>query len=78
VQRDLSDREPRLRFAVFMLFCCFEVFFFGLIAVLAEWLLEGLAWWTILLGNLLAALTMLGFLWRGHRIAVRRFLSARE
>jgi hypothetical protein len=75
---DLSDREPRLLFAVFMLFCCFEVFFFGLIAVLAEWLFEALAWWTILVGNLLAALAMLGFLWGEHRIALRRFLSARE
>jgi hypothetical protein len=75
---DLTDREPRLLFGVFMLFCCFEVFFIALVAVLAEWLLEALAWWTILLGNLLAALTMLAFLLRGHRLTLRRFLSARE
>ncbi len=75
---DLADREPRLLFAFFMLFCCFEVFFFGLIAVLAEWLLEALAWWTILLGNLLAALAMLAFFFREHQVAWRRFLSARE
>jgi hypothetical protein len=75
---DLSEREPRLLFAVVMLFCCFDVFFYGLTAVPAEWLLETLAWWTILLSNLLAALAMLGFLLRGHRIALRRFLSARD
>ena len=51
----LADREPRLIFAFVMLFCCFEVFFFALIAILAEWLLETLAWWTILAANLLAA-----------------------
>jgi len=33
-----ADRDPRLLFVVFMLFCCFEVFALGLISVLAEWL----------------------------------------
>ncbi len=44
-----------LLFGVFMLFCCFEVFFIALVAILAEWLFETLAWWTILAGNLLAS-----------------------
>lgn len=51
---------------------------FRLIAVLAEWLLEALAWWTILLENLLAALAMLAFFFREHQVAWHRFLSARE
>jgi hypothetical protein len=34
-----------------MLFCCFEVFTFAMISVLAHWLLETIAWWTILAGN---------------------------
>jgi hypothetical protein len=72
----LGDREPRLLFAFFMLFVCFEVFFFAMIAVLAQWLLEALAWWTILTANLLAALAMLGYLLREHRVAWRAFLSA--
>jgi len=74
----LADREPRLLFAVFMLFCCFEVFFVALIAILAEWLLETLAWWTILAANLLASLVMLGYFFRGHRVAWREFLAARR
>jgi hypothetical protein len=74
----LADREPRLMFVFVMLLCCFEVFFFLLIAVLAEWLLETLAWWTILLGNLLALASMLGFFFRGHRLAWREFLSLRS
>jgi hypothetical protein len=72
----LVDREPRLLYAFIMLFVCFEVFSFAMIAVLAQWLLEALAWWTILAANLLAALAMLGYLLRKHRVAWRAFLSA--
>lgn len=71
----LADREPRLLFAFVMLFVCFEVFFLAMIAVLAHWLLEALFWWTILAANLLAALAMLGYLLREHRVAWRAFLS---
>lgn len=74
----LADREPRLLFGLFMLFCCFEVFFVALVMILAEWLLEALAPWAILTGNLLAALVMLGVLFRSHRMAWLEFLSARR
>ena len=74
----LADREPRLLFAFIMLFCCFEVFTFVMIEVLALWLLESIAWWTILAGNLLASGVMLGYFLRGHRVAWREFLHARE
>ena len=74
----LADREPRLLFGVFMLFCCFEVFFIALVAILAEWLFETIAWWTILAGNLVASLVMLGYFFRGHRVAWREFLAARR
>ncbi|HXJ82615.1 MAG TPA: hypothetical protein VMS64_28500 [Candidatus Methylomirabilis sp.] len=74
----LADREPRLLFGVFMLFCCFEVFFIALVAILAEWLLETLAWWTILAGNALASFVMLGYFFRGHRVALRQFLAERD
>jgi len=73
----LADREPRLLFVFFMLFCCFEVFFAVLVAVLAEWLLETLSWWAILAANVLAAAAMLGFFFRGHRVTWRAFLAAR-
>jgi hypothetical protein len=74
----LADREPRLLYAFVMLFCCFEVFFVALIAILAEWLLEALAWWNILAGNLLAAFAMLAYFFREHRVTWREFLTARE
>jgi hypothetical protein len=74
----LADREPRLLYAFVMLFCCFEVFFIALIMVLAEWLFETLAWWNILAGNVLAALVMLAYFFREHRVTWREFLHARE
>jgi hypothetical protein len=74
----LADREPRLLFVFVVLFCCFEVFFGVLVAVLAAWLLETLAWWTILTANLLAAGAMLFYFFGGHRVAWREFLSPRE
>jgi len=74
----LADREPRVLFAFIMLFCCFEVFTFVMIEALAQWLLEAIAWWTILAGNLLASGVMLGYFLRGHRVAWGEFLHARE
>jgi len=74
----LADREPRVLFAIVMLFSCFEVFFAAMVVTLAEWLLEGIPWWTILGGNLVAALVMLGFFLRGHRVTWHEFLHARR
>ena len=74
----LADREPRVLFAFIMLFCCFEVFTFAMIATLAQWLLETISWWTILAGNFLAAGVMLGYFLRGHRVAWREFLHAQQ
>lgn len=74
----LADRDPRLLFGFFMLFCCFEVFFGAMLAVLAEWLLEAVPWWTILAGNLLAAVVMLGYFFREHRVTWLEFLHARR
>jgi hypothetical protein len=74
----LADREPRLLFGFVMLFCCFEVFALAMIATLAEWLFETLAWWTILAGNMLAALAMLLFFFGHHRVAWREFIEARR
>lgn len=74
----LADREPRVLFAFVMLFCCFEVFFVAMVAVLAEWLLEVIPWWTILAGNLLAAVVMMGHFFRGHRVTWHEFIHARR
>ncbi len=72
----LADREPRLLFALVILFCCFEVFVVGAIAILAERLFATAAWWTILAANALATLIMAGYLFLAHRRLVRDFLQA--
>ena len=42
-----------------LLFVTFEVLFFGLIAIMASWLLDSLKWWTILVANLIADIAYL-------------------
>ena len=64
-----ADRQPALLFVFVMLVSCFEVFALALVAVLAEWLFEALAWWSIAVANAVAAAVMLTFLGRRHRRA---------
>jgi len=73
-----ADRDARLLFVVFLLFCCFEVFALGLISILAERLFEVLAWWTLVMANLLAGLVMLGFFFRRHQSTWHEFLAQSE
>ena len=62
-----TEREPMLLLAVFILFTCFEVFFFGLVMAIDAALVEALGWWTIFVGNVLAATAMLWYFLRRHR-----------
>jgi hypothetical protein len=54
----LADRFPPLYFGMIVLFVVFETFVVFLAALLGEWILEQLAWWAIVAGNLLAAIAM--------------------
>ena len=74
----LVDYERRVLFAVFMLFCCFEVFLVGMIIMLAERLIEEMPIWAILGANLLAAGVMLGILFRSHHRVPGEVLTAGE
>ena len=74
----LVDYERRVLFAVFMLFCCFEVFLVGMVITLAERLIEEMPIWAILGANLLAAGVMLGILFRSHHRVPREVLTAGE
>jgi hypothetical protein len=71
----LVDRDRRILFVTFMLFCCFEVFFAGMVMVAAERLLEALSVWAILGANLLASVVMLGILFRRHHRAPSELLT---
>ena len=61
-----EDRHPYVLLGAVLLFVTFETFFIGLLTVIAQWLLELIPWWSIAVGNLLAALAMGGYLWRRH------------
>lgn len=58
------SRFPPLALGIIVLFVVFEVFFVAMVAMLGGWILEELAWWSILIGNILAALVMGGYLWK--------------
>jgi len=69
------ERFPPLAFGLLILFVVFEVFFIAMAAMLGRWILEELAWWSILLGNVLAALAMGTYLWRAHPELAGRLTS---
>ena len=66
---------PPLAFGVLILFVVFEVFFIAMVAMLGRWILEELAWWSILIGNVLAAVAMVGYLWRRHPGLARKLTA---
>ena len=74
----LADHDRHVLFAVFMVFCCFEVGAGAAVTVLASWLLDTLRPWAILWGNFVAALVMLGILFRHHRMSLRDVLMSAE
>ena len=71
-----AERQPLFVFALVIFFTAFEVFFFGAVVILAKWVLDELAGWTIFAGNLLAAAAMLGYFVKGHRALARRLNAA--
>jgi hypothetical protein len=58
-----------------MLFVAFEAFFMALMSLSAEFLLSSLAWWAIVVGNVLATLSMGSYLWVKHP-KLRQVLAA--
>jgi len=60
------QRFPPLAFGVMILFVVFETLFVVMTAVLGSWLLDELAWWSVLLGNLVAAVAMGTYVWKVH------------
>src|SRR5688572_13465046 len=61
-----AEKDPPMLLGLILLFVTFEVLFFGLIAIMASWLLDSIRWWTILVANLIAASAMGFYLWREH------------
>ena len=67
-----AERYPMLIFGLVILFTAFEVGFFGGIVIVASWVLDELAGWTIFVGNILAAVSMLAYYFVHHRDLTRR------
>jgi hypothetical protein len=63
----LAERQPPLLFAMFMLVCCLTVVLLAAVAFLAQWFLDVLAPWSVLIGALLGAGVMAGLLMYSHR-----------
>jgi hypothetical protein len=72
----MSEREPALFIAFVILFAAFEVFFFGVLSVLGQGMQAALVWWAVLIGNLLASVAMLWFLFRAHRALPRTLIGS--
>ena len=71
----VSEREPALLIAVVILFACFEMFFLGALGALGRSMLGALVWWSILVGNMLAAIVMLWYFYLGHRALPRTLIG---
>lgn len=71
-----AERQPLLVFALVILFTAFEIGFFGAVVIVASWVLDELAGWTIFVGNILAAAAMLAYYFSGHRTLARRLTQA--
>ena len=72
----MSEREPKLFIAVVILFACFETFFLGVLGALGQSMVGAVVWWAILIGNMLAAIVMLGYWFLGHRTLSRTLLGS--
>jgi hypothetical protein len=72
-----AEQEPSILAVFLILFVVFELAFYGLTAILAETRLPGaLAWYRVAGGNLIAAVLMGTYMWRGHRALPAEFADA--
>jgi hypothetical protein len=66
-----AEREPTLLIAVVILFACFEVFVLAVEGALGKSVIGALVWWSVLIGNFLAAVAMLWYFLSRHRTLPR-------
>ncbi len=67
----LFERFPIMFFVLLVMFLCLQVGFFFMDAALGAQLLGQLQAWTVMVGNLLAALAMAFYQWKRHPNAIR-------
>lgn len=61
-----ARRQPQLLLGMVLFFVALEVLFIGLLAIVATWLFDSIHWWQVLVGNLIAAAVMGGYLLYVH------------
>ncbi len=70
-----AEREPRILLGLFVLFLCFQIFFFGFLEALDALLAGALPWWNVAIGNLLASVAMITYFFLGHRSLGARLME---
>ncbi|HEU4700217.1 MAG TPA: hypothetical protein VFS40_13620 [Gemmatimonadales bacterium] len=71
----MATDNPVVRFAVLIVFVAFELFFYGVVAMLSATTRDLFPFWRVLAANTIAALVMGTYLWRSHP-ALRQALYA--
>lgn len=72
-----ADQTPSVLAGLLVLFVAIELAFQGLVALLEQaTALRGLAWYQVMVGNLIAALVMGGYLWWMHPALREEFAHA--
>ena len=61
-----AERAPYLVFGMFLMLVIFATFIVAIVAMLATWLMQELAWWSVLVGDFLAAVAMGAYLLKMH------------
>jgi hypothetical protein len=72
----VAAREPGLFVAFVILFAAFEVFFVAVLGAFGQSILGALVWWAVLVGNLLASIAMLWYLFRLDRTLPRTLVGS--
>jgi uncharacterized membrane protein YphA (DoxX/SURF4 family) len=74
---NLAEEQPSILLGFFILFIAFEIGFHGLVAILQQsTILGALAWYQIMIGNLIAAVLMVGYMYRTHPALGHEFAHA--
>ena len=73
-----AQRQPARLLMLVIALLCFEVLFLAGVVWLARPVLDDVAWWAILVGNVLAAGGMLAYFFVGHRALGRALLGPRS
>jgi hypothetical protein len=73
-----AARTPAILAGLLLVVVAFELGFYMLTALFAEGPLGKLAWYQIFIANILAAVTMFGYLWKTHPLVGGQLRSALE